>query len=103
MRDEQSHTYTDYSCKEYEEVRIYKKPVRSFQNWKEIKEKENGEKMGIKIVFLQIHAHVFFICAVFIFRIVCCCLPVIMWFLFGEVSSYSGFLGWATLFYCGTP
>ena len=34
---------------------------------------------------------------------VCCCLPVIMWFLFGEVSSSSGCLGWATLFYCGTP
>ena len=33
----------------------------------------------------------------------CCCLPVIMWFLFGEVSSSSGYLGWATLFYCGTP
>ena len=33
---------------------------------------------------------------------VCCCLPVIMWFLFGEVSSSSGCLGWATLFYCGT-
>ena len=30
-------------------------------------------------------------------------LPVIMWFLFGEVSSSSGCLGWATLFYCGTP
>ena len=26
-----------------------------------------------------------------------------MWFLFGEVSSSSGCLGWATLFYCGTP
>ena len=24
-------------------------------------------------------------------------------FLFGEVSSSSGCLGWATLFYCGTP
>ena len=34
---------------------------------------------------------------------VCCSLPVIMWFLFGEVSSSSGCLGWATLFYCGTP
>ena len=34
---------------------------------------------------------------------VCFCLPVIMWFLFGEVSSSSGCLGWATLFYCGTP
>ena len=33
----------------------------------------------------------------------CCCLPVIMWFLFGEVSSSSGCFGWATLFYCGTP
>ena len=29
-------------------------------------------------------------------------LPVIIWFLFGEVSSSSGCLGWATLFYCGT-
>ena len=29
---------------------------------------------------------------------VCCCLLVIMWFLFGEVFSSSGFLGWATLF-----
>ena len=30
---------------------------------------------------------------------------VIMWFLFGEVSSSSSSwcLGWATLFYCGTP
>ena len=26
-----------------------------------------------------------------------------MWFLFGEVSSSSGYLGWATLFYCCTP
>ena len=26
-----------------------------------------------------------------------------MWFLFGEVSSSSGCLGWATLFHCGTP
>ena len=26
-----------------------------------------------------------------------------MWFLFGEVSSSSGCLGWAELFYCGTP
>ena len=34
---------------------------------------------------------------------VCCCLPVIMWFLFGEVFSSSVCLGWATLFYCGTP
>ena len=32
-----------------------------------------------------------------------CCLLVIVWFLFGEVSSSSGCLGWATLFYCGTP
>ena len=32
-----------------------------------------------------------------------CCLPVIMWFLFGEVSSSSGCFGWATLFYCCTP
>ena len=31
------------------------------------------------------------------------CLPVIMWFLFGEVSSSSGCMGWATLLYCGTP
>ena len=30
-------------------------------------------------------------------------LTVIMWFLFGEVSSSSGCLGWAMLFYCGTP
>ena len=29
--------------------------------------------------------------------------PVIMWFLFGEVSSSSGCLGWATLVYCCTP
>ena len=27
----------------------------------------------------------------------CCCLPVIMWFLFGEVSSSSGCLGLGTL------
>ena len=33
----------------------------------------------------------------------CCCLLVIMWFLFGEVPSSSVCLGWATLFYCGTP
>ena len=26
-----------------------------------------------------------------------------MWFLFGEVSSSSGCLGWTTLFYYGTP
>ena len=26
-----------------------------------------------------------------------------MWFLFREVSSSSGCLGWAALFYCGTP
>ena len=25
-----------------------------------------------------------------------------MWFLFGEVSSSSGCLGWLALFYCGT-
>ena len=31
------------------------------------------------------------------------CLHVIMWFLFGEVSSSSGCLGLDTLFYCGTP
>ena len=24
-------------------------------------------------------------------------------FLFGEVSSSSGYLGWSALFYCGTP
>ena len=30
-------------------------------------------------------------------------LLVIMWFLFGEVSSSSGCLGWAVLLYCGTP
>ena len=30
-------------------------------------------------------------------------LPVIMWFLFGEVSSSSGCLGWDTVFNCGTP
>ena len=34
---------------------------------------------------------------------VSCCLLVIIWFLFGEVSSSSGYLGWATLFYCGIP
>ena len=28
---------------------------------------------------------------------------MVVWFLFGEVSSSSGCLGWATLFYCGTP
>ena len=28
---------------------------------------------------------------------------IIMWFLFGEVSSSSGCFGWAALFYCGTP
>ena len=27
----------------------------------------------------------------------------IVWFLFGEVSSSSGCLGWAEPFYCGTP
>ena len=32
-----------------------------------------------------------------------CLIPVIMWFLFGEVSSSSGCLGWAMLFYCDTP
>ena len=26
-----------------------------------------------------------------------------VWFLFGEVSSSTGCLGWAALFYCGTP
>ena len=30
-------------------------------------------------------------------------LLVIMWFLFGVVSSSSGCLGWAALFHCGTP
>ena len=30
-------------------------------------------------------------------------LLVIMWFLFGEISSSSGCFGWAALFYCGTP
>ena len=30
-------------------------------------------------------------------------LPVIMWFLFGDVSSSSGCLGWATLNYYGIP
>ena len=34
---------------------------------------------------------------------VCYCLFVIMWFLFGEVSSSSVCLGWATLFDCGIP
>ena len=33
---------------------------------------------------------------------VCYCLLVIMWFLFGEVSSSYWFFGWAALFYCGT-
>ena len=28
---------------------------------------------------------------------------VVVWFLFGEVSSSSGYLGWAALLYCGTP
>ena len=27
----------------------------------------------------------------------------IMWFMFGEFSSSSWCLGWAALFYCGTP
>ena len=31
------------------------------------------------------------------------CLLVIMWFLFGKVSSSSCCLGWTVLFYCGTP
>ena len=31
--------------------------------------------------------------------IVCCCLPVIMWFLFGKVSSSSGCLAWDGLRY----
>ena len=26
-----------------------------------------------------------------------------MWFMYGEVSSSSGCLGWAALFYCATP
>ena len=30
-------------------------------------------------------------------------LSAVLWFLFGEVSSSSGCLGWATLYYCGTP
>ena len=34
---------------------------------------------------------------------VCCCLLVVVWFLFGEFSSSSGYLGWAALFYCDTP
>ena len=34
---------------------------------------------------------------------VCYRLLVIIWFLFGEVSSSSGGLGWTALFYCGTP
>ena len=34
---------------------------------------------------------------------VCYRLLVIMWFLFGEVSSSSWCLGWAALFNCGTP
>ena len=33
--------------------------------------------------------------------IFCYRLLVIMWFLFGEVSSSSLCLGWAALFYCG--
>ena len=28
---------------------------------------------------------------------------VIMWFLFGEVSSSYGYFEWAALFYCGSP
>ena len=36
-------------------------------------------------------------------KFVCYTLLVIMWFLFEEVSSSSGRLGWAALFYCGTP
>ena len=34
-------------------------------------------------------------------ELVCCCVHVIMWFLFGEVTSSSGCL--ATVFYYGTP
>ena len=34
---------------------------------------------------------------------VCYRLFVIMWFLFGEVSSSTGCSGWAALFYWGTP
>ena len=30
-------------------------------------------------------------------------LSPVMWFLPGEVSSSSGCLGWASLFYCGNP
>ena len=30
-------------------------------------------------------------------------LLIIMWFLFGKVFCSSGCLGWAALFYCGTP
>ena len=32
-----------------------------------------------------------------------CLLTCFMWFLFGEVSSSSGCLGCAALFYCDTP
>ena len=39
------------------------------------------------IVYLYIYIYIYYI---------------IMWFLFGEVSSSCGCLGWATLFYCGT-
>ena len=35
-------------------------------------------------------------------KFVCCCLLVIVWFLFGEIFSSSGCLGGDTLFYCGT-
>ena len=34
---------------------------------------------------------------------VCSRLLVIMWFLFEEVTASSWCLGWAALFYCGTP
>ena len=34
--------------------------------------------------------------------VVCYRILLIIWFLFGDVSSSSGCLGWAALFYCGT-
>ena len=34
---------------------------------------------------------------------VCCCLSVVMWFLFEEVSSSSGYFGWAALFCYSAP
>ena len=36
-------------------------------------------------------------------ELICLLSFVIMWFLFGEVSSFSRCLGRAALFYCGTP